>query len=155
VQGRNGRERGMAKGGTGFGCSLFLVQKLNSRSSLQKPLPLVAAAKSCIYRRRGSGDVAAHGEQGTPGEIFKQGAWGFMFWEQHAVIVSCLKGRGALAACGKRNSVKTTPFSFFFLLLLYIYFFICGNPKISYNRKKIKKRLDLTWINLLDPRLLS
>ena len=33
-----------------------------------------------------------HGEQGTPGEIFKQGAWGFKFWEQHAVIVSCFKG---------------------------------------------------------------
>ena len=27
VQERNGRERGMAKGGTGFGCSLFLVYK--------------------------------------------------------------------------------------------------------------------------------
>jgi hypothetical protein len=34
VQGKNGREKGMAKGGTGFGCSLFLVQKLNSRPSL-------------------------------------------------------------------------------------------------------------------------
>jgi hypothetical protein len=33
-----------------------------------------------------------HGEQGTPGEIFKQGAWGFKFWEQHAVIVSYFKG---------------------------------------------------------------
>ena len=36
----------------------------------QKTLPLsppapVAAAKSSIYRRRGSGDVAAHGEQGS------------------------------------------------------------------------------------------
>ena len=27
VQGRNGRERGMARGGTGFGCSIFLLQK--------------------------------------------------------------------------------------------------------------------------------
>jgi hypothetical protein len=34
VQGKNGQERGMAKGGTGFGCSLFPVQKLNSRPSL-------------------------------------------------------------------------------------------------------------------------
>jgi len=34
------------------------------------------------------------------------------------------------AAGGKRNSVKTTLFNFFY----YYYIFICGDPKMGYNR---------------------
>jgi hypothetical protein len=41
------------------------------------------------------------------------------------------------AAGGKRNSVKTTLFSFYIYIYIYIYYyyiFICGDPKIGYNR---------------------
>jgi len=44
-----------------------------------------------------------------------------------SLIVSCLKGRGALAACGERNSVKTTPFKFF--LYIYLFFLFVGTQK--------------------------
>jgi len=115
----------MAEGGTGFGCSLFLVQKLNSRPSLLQKKPPVAAAKSSIYRRRGSGDVAAHGEQGTPGEIFKQGAWGFKFWEQHAVI-NCFLFKGAWGSSsmqGEEQCQNDTVQNFFFFII-YLFFYL-------------------------------
>jgi len=74
----------------------FTVSKEPSLIPPKSP-PLNTAAKSSIYRRRGSGEgIIAHGEQGTRRLV---GWWarGFKFWEQHAIIVSCLKGRGALS----------------------------------------------------------
>jgi hypothetical protein len=57
---------------------------------------------------------------------------GFKFWEQHAVIVSCLKGRGALSFGSSRREeeqCQDDTVQFFF----YIYIFICGDPKMGYN----------------------
>jgi len=119
--------------GNGQGGNWFWVFSLSRSKTellafpLKKP-PLVAAAKSSIYRRRGSGDVAAHGEQGTPGEIFKQGAWGFKFWEQHAVI-NCFLFKGAWGSSSMREEEQCQNDTVQFFYLLYIYFFICGDPK--------------------------
>ena len=83
----------MARGDWFWLFSLSRLKKTELSASPLKENPPVTAAKGSIYRRRGSGEgIVVHGEQGTPGEIFKQGAWGFKFWEQHAVIVSCFKG---------------------------------------------------------------
>ena len=133
MQGRNGRDRGMAKGGNWFWVfSLSRSKTELSAFTLKKKKPPVAAAKSSIYRRRGSGDVAAHGEQGTPGEIYTQGAWGFKFWEQHAVI-NCFLFKGAW---GSSSSVKTTLFNFFFFII-YLFFYLWG-PKNGLQHLKSK-----------------
>ena len=64
------------------------------------------------------------------------GSWarGFKLWEQHAVIVSCLKGGGALSFGSSRREeeqCQNDTVQFFFL---YIYIFIYGDPKMGYNR---------------------
>jgi hypothetical protein len=107
-----------------FKTALSLFQKIPLSSfPSQKPLsPLVAAAKSSIYRRRGSGDVAAHREQGSGllvGWAVSAAGKARLPW---FVVI---QGRGALATCRKRNSVKTTLFNFIFIFL---YFFLWG-PK--------------------------
>ena len=46
-------------------------------------------AACCCARGAGERPVVTPREQGSgllSGEFFKQGAWGFKFWEQHAVI---------------------------------------------------------------------
>jgi len=88
-----------------------------------------------------------HGSRARDGWSAKQGAWGFKFWEQHAVIVFCFKGgRGALATCGKRNSVKMTLFSFlfffhsFFFYFNFIFILFIGYPKMGYNNGVARSR---------------
>jgi hypothetical protein len=91
--------------------------------------------KAVFIGEGGSGDVAAHGEQGTPGEIFKQGAWGFKFWEQHAVI-NCFLFKGAWGSSSMRGEeqCQNDTVQNFFFIYIYFFFFICGDPKMGYNR---------------------
>jgi hypothetical protein len=120
--------------------ALSFVPKKNSTSrpslSFQKTPPFPAGVESSIYRLEGCGLLLRVGSRARGGWSTRQGAWGFKFWGQHAVIVSCFKGgHGALATCGKKNSVKTTLFSFlffihfFFKILTLFLFYLWGTQK--------------------------
>jgi hypothetical protein len=88
--------------------------------------------KAVFIGEGGSGDVAAHGEQGTLGEIFKQGAWGFKFWEQHAII-NCFLFKGAWGSSSMRGEEQCQNNTVQIFFIYIFIFFICGDPKMGYN----------------------
>ena len=74
--------------------------------------------------------AVARGEQGS-GLLLCMGAG-------HAAVGRPDRGRGALATCGKRNSVKMTLFSFLFFFHSFFYFnfifiLFMGYTKMGYN----------------------
>jgi hypothetical protein len=96
----------------------------------KKKPPLLQLLKAVFIGEGGSGDVAAHGEQGTPGEIFKQGAWGFKFWEQHAVI-NCFLFKGAWGSSSMRGEeqCQNDTVQNFFFIYIYLFFLFVGTQK--------------------------
>jgi hypothetical protein len=83
------------------------------------------------------------------GEVSRQGAWGFKFWEQHVVIVSCLKGRGALSFGSSRREEKqcqnnTVQFFFYY----YYYIFICGDPKMGYKNVYLSNNISWKYLSI-------
>jgi len=104
---------------------LFCSKKLSPSFSFpalslvpSKKLPFVACVESSIYRLEGRGLLLRVGSRA-------RGSWSASGRAAGGRPVSAAPS--VLAACGKRNSVKTTLFKFFFFLL-YI-FFICGAQK--------------------------
>ena len=89
---------------------------------IQKNPPLLQLLREVFIGEGGAGCCCAWGA----GEQRLVGQWarGFKFWEQHAVIVSCLKGRGALSFGSSRQEeeqCQNDTVQFFFL---YIYLFV-------------------------------
>jgi len=128
VQGRNGRDRGMAKGGNWFWVfSLSRSKTELSAFTLKKKNPLLQLLKAVFIGEGGAGTLLRMGSRGHRARSSSRGRGALSFGSSmQSLIVSCLKGRGALAAVSKRHC----SISFF---LLYIYFFICGDPKMGYN----------------------
>ena len=67
---------------------------------------------------QGSGLLLCMGSRARGGWSTRQGAWGFKFWGQHAVIVSCFKGgEGAWGSSNMREEEQcqndTVQFSLF------------------------------------------
>jgi hypothetical protein len=125
--------------GNGQGGNWFWVFSLSrsktelSAIPLKKP-PLLQLLRAVFIGEGGAGTLLRMGRREHRARSSSTGRGALSFGSRkQSLIVSCLKGRGALVAYGKRNSVKTTLFNFF--LLLYIYFFICGDPKMGYNIK--------------------
>jgi hypothetical protein len=59
-------------------------------------------------------------------------ARGFKFWEQHAVIVSCLKGRGALSFGSSSREEEQCQDTVQFFLFIYLYLFVGSKNELQH-----------------------
>jgi hypothetical protein len=113
--------------GNGQGGNWFWVFSLSRSKTellafpLKKP-PLLQLLRAIFIGEGGAGTLLRMGSRGHQARSSSRGHGALSFGSSmQSLIVSCLKGRGALAACGKRNSVKTTLFNFF---IYYIFIFL-------------------------------
>jgi hypothetical protein len=119
-----------------FQPSLSFQKLYLSSFPCQKPPPLLQLLRAVfIARGRGSGDVAAHGEQGSGllvGWAVSAAGKARLSW------FLVIQGRGALAACRKGTvSKRHCSIFLFFLFFIFLYIFFCGDPKIGYNNTNL------------------